>query len=151
MKSIKLLVAAVLAAMAVGAQAADTNTLTINGTITPVCKFNIPAETLAITLDATLATPSVSTQTISYWCTKGTTAIFAPNTGLHPAGVVNQLKQAAAANFIAYTIGVAGGGAGTGKGTPLTATATITIANAAYVNADATAPYSDQVIITLTP
>src|SRR5450631_57997 len=98
MKSIKLLVAATLAAAAFGAQAADTNTLTINGTITGVCKFNVAVETLAMTLDATLATNAVGTQNIQYWCTKGTTPVLAAGAGLNFLAGSNNLKQAAAPN-----------------------------------------------------
>jgi hypothetical protein len=152
MKSLKLLVAAGLAAAAFGAHAADTNTLTINGTITGTCKFNAAAETLAMTLDPTSAANAVGTQNIQYWCTTGTTPVLAAGNGNNFAAGSNNLKQAAAPNAaIPYTIAVAGGGNGAGKSTLLTAVATVTILNANYINADATSVYTDQVVITLTP
>lgn len=151
MQFIKLIIAAALAALAAGAQA-DTNTLTINGTITAVCKFTAAAETMALPLDATVTTNAVGTQSIQYWCTKGTTPTFAAGAGNNFAGASNNLKQAAAPNgVIPYTISVAGGGSGNGKTNLLTATATVTVLNANYVNADASSVYTDQVVITLTP
>jgi hypothetical protein len=152
MKLIKMFAAVSLAAAAFGAHAAGNNTLTTNATITPVCAFNVAAETLTMTLNATLATPAVGTSNIQYWCTKGTAPVLTPGNGLNFAAGSRNLKQAAAPlATIPYTLAVASGGNGAGKGTLLTAVATVTIANASYVNADATSAYSDQVVITVTP
>ncbi len=145
-----------IAALALGltspAHAADTNTLTINATITPVCKFNVAAETMSLTLDATQTTSAVGTQNIQYWCTKGTTPVIAAGAGNNFAAGSNNLKQTVAPlATIPYTIAVAGGGNGAGKGTLLTAVATVTVTNANYVNADASSAYKDVVAITITP
>lgn len=133
------------------AQAAD-NTMTVTASLNGACGFVLPNSTLAFgVLDPTSAANATATTTVDYWCTTGTVAATVHNNGANWDGSNIRMKETSSANYIPYSLAVAGGaGTGAGKSSPLTMTVTGTIANANYVNA-AVGSYADTVTLTVTP
>jgi len=155
----RILALSMLAAGAMSsAFGADTYSLTVSATVLGRCKFTQAAnQTLTITntaggIDPSLAGPAGGTATITYKCTAGQAPTFTTDTGLHVSGGNMRVADAGNANFMIYTLGLAGGGSGSGFGAGQDKTLTVTgnINAADYVAAPAGA-YSDTVVVSVNP
>lgn len=151
----KLMVAGLCAAglLASGAAlAADTNTLTVNASVTGTCKFNSATSTLDFgALDPSSTSNATASNTTTYWCTKGSVASTTAGNGLNYSGTSRQLVGPSPTDLIPYSLSLTGGTqTGAGKSTPLTLTMNGGINNSNYINATA-GSYSDTVTLTITP
>lgn len=150
----KKLVAGLLAAglMASGAGLADTNTLTVSASVTGTCKFSSATSTLSFgALDPSSASDASTSNTTTYWCTKGVTASTTAGDGSNFSGGSRRMAGPGPSDFIPYSLALVGGAqTGSGPATPLTLTIDGDIVNADYVNATA-GSYSDTVTLTITP
>jgi hypothetical protein len=155
----KILAATLLTAAATtSAIAADTYSLAVSATVLGRCKFTQAAgATLTITnvlggIDPSAAGPAGGTVNITYKCTTGQAPAFTTDTGTHASGGSNRVADAGNANFMIYTLGLAGGGngAGFGAGTDKTLVVTGTITAANYAAAPA-GPYTDTVVVSVNP
>jgi spore coat protein U-like protein len=153
----KLLAAAFIATgLSLNAAAADTATLTVQATVSGICKFQTNTATLTLAnsagnIDPSSATSATGSTTLAYKCTKGQSPVFANNNGLNYTGSSLAVKHASLPDVMAYTLSLTNTGAGNGFGPAaqtLTMSGTITQAN--FQNA-AAGSYSDTVTITLTP
>src|SRR4051812_2260863 len=119
----KILAATLLTAAATtSAIPADTYSPAISATVLGRCKFTQAAgATLTITnvlggIDPSAAGPAGGTVNITYKCTTGQAPAFTTDTGTHASGGSNRVADAGNANFMIYTLGLAGGGNGAGFG-----------------------------------
>jgi spore coat protein U-like protein len=136
------------------AAAADTQNLTVSGTVSGVCRFSSLAQTLSFggAIDPNAAGPiNGAGAAVKYKCTKGTTAtgVTAGN-GLNFSG---SRRMGNGADFIPYTLTISDDlqvGLGFGAGNDLDLTVAGQIVKADYENVSAGA-YSDTVLLTLTP
>lgn len=152
-KSISVFIALAVLAAGGAAWAADSNTLTVQASVTGTCKFVAPkTSTLDFgALDPANAIAVNGTATPQFWCTKGvTTDAIVASLGSNPVAGVRQLKDTAGTDLIPYTLALATSGTNLGPGTPRTLTVTGTIAAGSYT-AVAASSYSDTVTLTLTP
>ncbi len=143
-----------LATLAAGVAAwADTNTLTVQASVTGTCKFSAATSTVNFgALDPSSAADASGSTTTNFWCTKGvTTDSIAADTGLNPAGGVRQMKDLAGTDLIPYSLTLlADGSSNAGPLSPRTLTITASITNANYVTKTA-GSYADTVVLTITP
>jgi spore coat protein U-like protein len=154
MKKFLAISAAIAIAAAAGtAMAADSNTLTVNASVTGTCKFSSPTSTLNFgALDPSLGTNVNGTTTTQFWCTKGvsTDAVVA-DTGLNPFGGKNQMKDSVSGDVIPYTLAlVKDGNANAGPATPRTLTINGQVLGTDYT-AKTAGSYSDTVVLNITP
>ena len=137
--SLKAIAIAAIACVAGFANAADTNTLTVNASVTKKCTFNTATSTLNFgAIDPSLAGPANATQaTLTYRCTKGATGVtIAPATGT----LARTLTSTTSAATMAYSLVIgstAATGLGFGSGNDLTATLDASIVATAYQTAPA--------------
>lgn len=140
-------------AMAGSAMAADSNTLTVQASVTGTCKFSSPTSTLNFgALDPSLGTDVPGSTTTQFWCTKGvsTDAIVADN-GLNFAGGKRQMKDAVSTDVIPYTLTLTkDGNANAGPATPRTLTVAGNVLGSDYTSKSA-GSYSDTVVLNITP
>ncbi len=138
-KAIALNALAAAGLMASAAVWADTNTLTVQASVTGTCKFNSAASTLPFpALDPSVGTDVNATQALlTYWCTN--------------SGTQRRMKGPGATDFIPYSLTLAGGAqTGQGKSTNLNLTLDGIVLGTDYINATA-GVYSDTVTLTITP
>lgn len=155
MKRIIALTAAVAVfAMASVALAADSNTLTVQASVTGTCKFVAPkTATLNFgALDPSVATDVNGSTTTNFWCTKGvTTDNITSGQGLYFAGGKNQMKDTVSGDVIPYTLALTkDGNANAGPAAPRTLTIAGTVLAADYTSKSA-GSYADTVVISITP
>jgi spore coat protein U-like protein len=151
MKRAILAVAAVTFLLVAGAaMAADTNTVTVTASVTGTCKFSSPTSTLGFgALDPSSSADATATTSVSFWCTKGTTATLTDDDGLHKlVADGNRMQHQADSNeYIPYSFSYTPSSlTGSGPNVPTTLTITGTITNAEYVDALA-GSYSDTVVV----
>ncbi|MFZ3208873.1 MAG: spore coat protein U domain-containing protein, partial [Geobacteraceae bacterium] len=106
MKKLITITAAAIVAMAGAAMAADSNTLTVQASVTGTCKFVTPTSTLNFgALDPSVGTDVNGSTTTQFWCTKGVTtdAITAAN-GSNWSGTKRQMKDTTGADLIPYSL-----------------------------------------------
>ena len=135
------------------AMAADTNTLTVQASVTGTCKFSTGASTLNFgALDPSLATNPSATTTTQFWCTKGvSTDVIAAGNGLNFAGGKRQMKDAVSTDVIPYTLTLTkDGNSNTGPAAPRILTIDGSILNSDYTGKSA-GSYSDTVVLSITP
>ncbi len=152
-KAIALNALAAAGLMASAAVWADTNTLTVQASVTGTCKFNSAASTLPFpALDPSVGTDVNATQALlTYWCTKGQVASTSASNGANPSGTQRRMKGPGATDFIPYSLTLAGGAqTGQGKSTNLNLTLDGIVLGTDYINATA-GVYSDTVTLTITP
>ncbi len=145
-----LLVASCFSSQVIGA----TTQVDVTAVVVGTCQFNSAGTAVNFTLDPSSGTDVVATvvNPPQFWCTKGTAYSIADDGGLQPNGVPYEMKHSALAEYIPYSFGFTdnGGGVGSGKSTPIDITINATVVNAAYIDASV-GPYSDKVILTITP
>ena len=158
MKKLMVLVVAmtIIAMAGVAMAASQTNTLTVNATVSGSCKFNSNTSTLAFgVIDPTSASDAIVSIPITYRCTNGTagTGIDIGN-GQYGGtnGVPNYMSDGT--NSLKYTLAITGDtatGTGFGAGQDKTATVTGTVAVTDFQNAVASSGYADSVILAINP
>jgi hypothetical protein len=154
-KLIAITAAAAIVAMAGSAMAADTNTLTVQASVTGTCKFVSASSTLDFgALDPSLATNPTKQTTTTFWCTKGvTTDLIAAGNGLHydaTASKRQMLDTGTSGDLIPYTLTLTKAGSNAGPGSPRTLTIQGDILNSDYKNKTAS-NYSDTVQLSINP
>lgn len=152
MKKLLAITAAAIVAMAGTAMAADTNTLTVQASVTGTCKFSTATSTLNFgALDPSVGTDETAQTTTQFWCTKGVTETIAASNGSNWSGTKRQMKDTAGADVIPYTLTLTKDGiANAGPGTPRTLTIDGDILGTDYTGKTAST-YSDSVALTITP
>jgi spore coat protein U-like protein len=155
MKSLKFARIAAVALAAAASSAAfaaagDTQSLTVNATVSGACKMSTISP-MAFTLDPTVGTDQTASTTVQYKCTKGVT----PGT-FTVGGVAANYSGSLAngGNTMPYSIAwtapsTAGSGLGSGV-TPISVTLTGTILGTDYVNA-AAGTYTQTISVTVAP
>lgn len=132
---------------------ADTNTLTVNATLSGTCKFNTPTSTLSFTLDPSSSADATAQALPTFWCSRGVTLLTpTTNNGLW-FSVSKRMRSAGhTTEFIPYSVALTPSSTtGLGKTNPITLTVDGTVLNADYVNALAATDYTDTVVITIAP
>lgn len=152
-----LAITAALAVMAMAgtAMAADSNTLTVQASVTGTCKFVTPkTSTLDFgPLDPSSTSNASASTTTQFWCTKGvTTDDITAGNGSNWSGSKRQMKAAGTSgDLIPYSLSLTkDGNSNLGPASARTLTIAGTILNADYVNKTAD-NYSDTVTLTITP
>jgi spore coat protein U-like protein len=152
-KILAIITAVAISAMAGAAMAADTNTLTVQASVTGTCKFSSATSTLDFgALDPSASTNPTKTITTQFWCTKGvSTDAITAGEGLNYSGTKNQMKDAVSGDVIPYVLDLSKDGvANAGPATPRTLTIKGDILNADYISKTA-GSYSDTVVLNITP
>lgn len=130
---VKAVIVAALAATGGFVSAADTQPLTVNASVTQVCKFaTVPALTFPAINPATVAAAVTGSTTVTYKCTKGTAPTSVAATVL---GAWEMVDPAVSGSSLPFSLTVpttfgAGHGFGSGAAVDLTITGTITQADA---------------------
>jgi hypothetical protein len=151
MKKLAVAVVALIVMMTGSVALADTNTLTVNGTVTGTCKFVTATSTLSFTLDPSLATDATATTSPTFWCTKGAAYTATSGQGSNYSTKNRMKGLTTLTEFIPYSLVLSpASGSGTGKNTPITLLVTGTVSNADYVDV-AAQNYSDTVVLTVLP
>ena len=144
---------AAIVALAGAAMAADSNTLTVQASVTGTCKFSSGTSTLNFgALDPSVGTNVNGSTTTNFWCTKGvTTDAIAANNGANWSGTKRQMKDTVSADLIPYTLTLTpDGSANTGPAAPRTLTIGGTVLGTDYTGKTA-GSYSDTVTLNITP
>ena len=153
-KLIAITAAAAIVAITGTAMAADTNTLTVQASVSGTCKFSSSTSTLNFgALDPSSAADANTNTTTQFWCTKGvTTDSITAGQGLHWSGAQRQMLAAGTSgDLIPYDLTLTpDSNANAGPTSPRTLTIAGSIVNADYINKTAD-NYSDTVTLTLTP
>ena len=156
MKNARTTIAKVIALIALGsasgfAAAADSQTLTVNASVSAVCKFStVPALTFPAINPATVAADVPGSTDVTYKCTKGT----APST-LVPSvtGAWAMVDPSVTGSSLPFslTVGTLGAGNGFGSGAAVTVTISGTIALADAQAAMAGTGYTKAVSLAINP
>ncbi len=147
-----LVAAAVLATFGVSsAQASDSVTVTVNATVSGVCKFFTANPTITVansggSIDPSITGNATGNVDISYRCSNGTTPTFTMPTSATVTCAA--CSGATMATAITYVGGGAGTGMGSGQGKNLAVTGTIP--DTAYANA-AVGAYTGTFTVSVTP
>ena len=134
--------------------AADTNTLTVQASVTGTCKFVSGTSTLTFpALDPSSGATVNGSTTTQFWCTKGvTTDAVAAGNGANWDGAKRNMKDTVSGDLIPYTFTSLTGDANSNAGPASPRTLTI---NAQVLGPDYTTKtagtYSDQVQLTINP
>jgi hypothetical protein len=140
--------------LSIPVSAADSVTVTVNATVTGVCKFFTAAPVININntgtgsnIDPSLAGPATGNVNITYRCANGTTPVFTvPTTAT--------ITCSACSGTPTLTPGLtstnAGAGTGMGSSNNKTLTVTGTLLQAAYENA-AVGAYTGTVVVSVNP
>jgi hypothetical protein len=137
------------------AKAADSVTVTVNATVTGVCKFNsgqtpvVTVQTSGGVIDPSAAGPATGNTSVLYRCTNGTSPTFTvPAT----ATVTCTTSGSCGSSAMTTTMTSAGGGAGSGMGSgqDKTLTVTGTLPASQYANSPA-GDYSGTITVSVTP
>ena len=149
-KSMTVFIAfAVLAAG--GAAWADTTTVTVNATVTPVCKFTATGS-ISFVLDPSVGgnVPGTIAQP-TFWCTKSVGYAINDDIGQHANGAVFRMQHATIlTEFIPYSFTYTAAGTGAGPSSSFTMDIASMVTGADYASA-AAGSYSDTVTLTITP
>jgi len=148
-----ILAAAAIVAMAGTAMAADSNTLTVQASVTGTCKFSSPTSTLNFgALDPSVGTNVNGSTTTEFWCTKGvSTDVIGADDGLNFAGGKRQMKDPVSTDVIPYTLSLnKDGNSNEGPATPRTLTVAGQVLGTDYT-AKTAGSYSDTVVLNITP
>ncbi len=149
-KTALVVVVMAVIALAGAAMAADTNTLTVTANVVGTCKFNTATSTLNFALDPSIGTDVTANTSVTYWCTRGTTAGVTATQGAHWNGTTRQMLNGTT-NYIPYTLALTGDTQiGSGPGTPLTLGISGTVLGTDYTGA-AVGGYLDMVTLTVSP
>jgi spore coat protein U-like protein len=132
--------------------AADSNNIAVSTTVIPICKFNSSTSTLNFVMDPSSTADATASTSLTYWCTKGSTATVTTSNGLYAAGFSPRMRHTTLVTlFLPYTLSLVGATqTGLGKTAPLTLTINGTVLNASYINAHV-GTYGDTVTITVSP
>jgi spore coat protein U-like protein len=134
------------------AWALDTNTLTVNASVTGTCKFVSSTSTLNFgALDPAVGTDVNAPNTpVTFWCTKGVTdSIAADNGGNFASGKRGMIGPGG--DVIPYTLNLAKDtNANAGPGNPRTLTLSGTVLGTDYT-AKSAGSYSDTVKLSINP
>lgn len=153
-KVLAISAAAALMAMAGTAMAADTNTLTVQASVTGTCKFSSATSTLNfLSLDPSVGANATASTTTQFWCTKGVTEAISAGNGSNYSGSKRQMKDTAVGgtDLIPYTLTLTkDGNANAGPNSPRTLTIDGGILGSDYTGKTAST-YSDTVALTITP
>ena len=152
-KLILLVVAITIIAMSGVAMAADTNTLTVQATVSGTCKFSSTTSTLNFgALDPSVGTNVNGSTTTQFWCTKGiTTDVITAGQGLNFAGGKNGMKDTSGPDLIPYTLTLTkDGSTNNGPTAPRTLTIAGTVLGTDYTTKTASS-YADTVTLNITP
>jgi len=137
------------------AHAADSINVTVNATVSSVCKFNsgqtpiVTIQTSAGVIDPSAAGPATGNASVLYRCSNGTS----PTLTVPPTATVTcTTAGTCGTSTMVATMSQAGGGNGTGLGTgqDKTLTVTGTMLAAIYQNAQA-GNYSGTISVTVSP
>jgi spore coat protein U-like protein len=145
-----------LAVLAAGgaAWAADTNTLTVQASVTGTCKFVAATSALNFgALDPAIAVDVNGSTTTQFWCTKGlqTLVTLAADLGLNPAGGTRQMMDSVSTDLIPYSLTLTpDGGTNQGPASPRLLTISGTVLGANFAG-KSEGNYSDTVLLTFTP
>jgi spore coat protein U-like protein len=132
--------------------AADSNTLTVQASVTGTCKFSSGTSTLDFgALDPNSASDGAANTSVNFWCTKNANYTVSANNGAHFGSGSRRMQGPTAADLIPYGLSYSPStGTGSGKTTAIALALTGSILNADYVNA-AVGSYSDTVTLSITP
>jgi len=153
--SAALVLAAATLFAAMPAKAADSLTVTVNATVSGVCKFNsgqtpiVTVQTSGGVIDPSAAGPATGSTPVVYRCTNGTTPIW---TIPASATVTCTTSGSCGTSTMVATIATSGGGNGSGMGSGQDKTLTVTgsMAAAIYANAQA-GDYSGTITVSVAP
>lgn len=149
-KSMVVFIALALLALG-GAAWADTTTVAVSATVTPVCKFTATGS-ISFALDPSVG-GNVSGTIVqpTFWCTKSVNYSIADDVGQHESGAVFRMQHATIlTEFIPYSFTYTATGTGAGSSSSVTMDIASTVVGAAYASA-ASGSYSDTVTLTITP
>lgn len=155
-KLLAIAAAAAILATAGTVMAADTNTLTVQASVTGTCKFSSPTSTLNFpALDPSVGTNVNGSTTTQFWCTKGITtdAITAGNGSHWEAEVTakRHMMDTVSGDFIPYSLTLTrDGNANAGPASPRTLTIAGQVLGTDYT-AKTAGSYSDTVVLNITP
>jgi hypothetical protein len=152
-KLLAITAAAAIVAMAGTALAADSNTLTVQASVTGTCKFSSPTSTLNFgALDPSVGTDVTASTTTNFWCTKGvSTDVITAGNGSNWSGTKRQMKDTAGADLIPYTLSLSkDSNPNVGPATPRTLTIDGGVLGTDYTGKTASS-YSDTVVLNITP
>jgi hypothetical protein len=151
-----MLLAAISAMLVIShARAADSVTVTVNATVSGVCKFNsgqspiVTIQTSGGVIDPSAAGPATGNANVLYRCTNGTSPTFnVPAT----ATITCTTSGTCGSSTMAPTMSGSGNAAGTGMGSGQDKTLVVTgqLTSAQYANAQA-GDYSGTISVTVTP
>ena len=152
-KLLAITLTAAILATAATAMAADSNTLTVQASVTGTCKFSTGTSTLNFgALDHSSGTNVNGSTTTNFWCTKGiSTDVIAAGNGLNFAASKRQMKDAVSSDLIPYSLTLTpDGSANAGPASPRTLTIAGQVLGADYT-AKTAGSYSDTVVLNITP
>lgn len=152
-KIVAITLTAAIVATAGAAMAADSNTLTVQASVTGTCKFSSGTSTLNFgALDPSVGTNVNGSTTTNFWCTKGvTTDAIAANNGSNWSGTKRQMLDTVSTDLIPYTLTLTpDGSANTGPASPRTLTIGGQVLGTDYTGKTA-GSYSDTVTLNITP
>ena len=154
MKKLLAITAAVaIVAMAGTAMAADSNTLTVQASVTGTCKFVSGTSTLNFgALDPSVGTDVNGSTTTQFWCTKGvSTDNITAGQGANWSGTKRQMLDTVSGDLIPYTLTLTpDGSANAGPASPRTLTVDGAVLGTDYT-AKSAGSYSDTVVLNITP
>lgn len=139
--------------MAWGIASADTQSMSVNASVSAICKFNSgQTPVLAFgAIDPSGTTNAIASTTVLYRCTKGTVAsVSSAVTGTRTLTGSGTAAGDSMSYTLSFTSGNAGTGTGFGSGQDLALVLAGTITPANYQN-KTVGPYADNVTLTVTP
>jgi spore coat protein U-like protein len=152
-KSITVFIALAVLAAGGAAWAADSTTVAVSATVTPVCKFN-SSGAISFALDPSVGgnVPGAITQP-TFWCTKSVSYTLGDDFGVNEA-VANtaprRMKHALLGEYIPYSFTYTTTGTGNGASSPITMDIASQVLGTDYASASSGA-YSDTVTLTIAP
>lgn len=152
-KIISMVMVIGMLAMASGALASGTNTLTVTASVMGTCKFSSTTSTLAFgALDPSDGGDVTASSTTQFWCTKGvTTDTITAGNGANWDGSKRNIKDSASGDVIPYTLTLTkDANSNAGPSTPRTLTIAGGITGTDYTSKTA-GSYTDTVTLTITP
>lgn len=155
-KTVLVIAAAILLAVAGTAMALDTATVDITATVVGTCQFSAAGTAIALGdlpfNAAGAATGTSAGSTINFWCTNGAIYAITDDLGMNEVGAQRRLASAGIVptEFIDYALTYnPDTGTGSGPGAPITLNLTATV-GATYTG-NTPAGYGDTVTLTITP
>jgi len=147
----KVLAAGVAAAcvwMGTNAYAAGSHTISVNATVTAVCRFVTSSSSIPLTIDPTQSTTVTATDLVPYQCSSGTTPAFTLASSSTDSATGGNLLNGA--NTLAYAFSSSGAAAGTGFTSTQSLTVTVSVGQAQAASVPA-GTYSDTVLVSVNP